>query len=106
LKEKDTLKKLYLAFEEAQAKIAQLETAHREPIAIIGMACRFPGGANNPKKYWDVLKNGVDTITDVPESRWDGSTYYDPDPEVAGKMYTTKGGFLNVPIDEFDAAFF
>jgi len=104
--ETETLKQLYITIKTAKAKIAQLETAHREPIAIIGMACRFPGGANNPEKYWDILKNGVDTITDVPESRWDGSAYYDPSPEAAGKMYTTKGGFINKPIDEFDAAFF
>jgi malonyl CoA-acyl carrier protein transacylase len=102
----ETLKKAFLALEKAEKKIAQLETAHREPIAIIGMACRFPGGANNPEKYWNILKNGVDTITDVPESRWDGGAYYDHNPEAAGKMYTTKGGFINLPIDEFDAAFF
>jgi acyl transferase domain-containing protein len=102
----ETLKKAFIALEKAENKISQLETAHREPIAIIGMACRFPGGANSPAQYWDILKNGIDTITDVPDSRWDGSAYYDPDPEAAGKMYTTKGGFLNVPVDEFDAAFF
>jgi acyl transferase domain-containing protein len=102
----DSLKKVYKALKTTQAKLAELENAQKEPIAIIGMACRFPGGANNPEKYWEMLKNGVDTITDVPDSRWDGSAYYDPDPEVPGKMYTTKGGFLNIPIDEFDATFF
>jgi acyl transferase domain-containing protein len=56
------------------------------------LACRFPCGANNPEKYWNILKNGVDTITDVPDSRWDGGAYYDPQPEAAGKMYTTQGG--------------
>ncbi len=102
----DTLRKAFIALEKAEKKIARLETAHREPIAIIGMACRFPGGANNPEKYWDILKNGVDTITEVPDSRWDGAAYYDPDPAVAGKMYTTKGGFLDIPVYDFDAAFF
>ncbi|OAD22606.1 protein containing Beta-ketoacyl synthase, partial [Candidatus Thiomargarita nelsonii] len=85
----DTLKKAFLALEKAEKKIAQLETAHREPIAIIGMACRFPGGANNPEKYWNILKNGIDTITEVPVSRGDWDSYYDPDQTAEGKMYTT-----------------
>jgi len=102
----DSVKKLYKALKTTQAKLAELENAQKEPIAIIGMGCRLPGGANNPEQYWEILKNGIDTITDVPASRWDGAAYYDSDPEVPGKMYTTKGGFLNVPIDEFDATFF
>jgi len=104
--ETDTLKKLYIALKKAEAKISQLETAHREPIAIIGVACRFPGGANSPEKYWEILKNGIDTIIEVPNSRWDAKAYYDPDIDAPGKMYTAKGGFLNVPVDRFDATFF
>jgi malonyl CoA-acyl carrier protein transacylase len=104
--ETDTLRKLYIALKKAQDKVSQLEAAHHEPIAIIGMACRFPGGANSPEKYWEILKNGIDTITDVPSNRWEGSAYYDSDLESPGKMYTTKGGFLEVDIKDFDAAFF
>jgi malonyl CoA-acyl carrier protein transacylase len=104
--ETETLKKLYIALKKAQEKISQLEAAHHEPIAIVGMACRFPGGANNPDQYWEILKNGIDTITEIPASRGDWESYYDPDPEAPGKMYTTKGGFLDIPVYDFDAAFF
>ncbi|RKZ93723.1 MAG: short-chain dehydrogenase [Candidatus Parabeggiatoa sp. nov. 1] len=104
--ETETLKKLYIALKKAQDKVSQLEAAHHEPIAIIGMACRFPGGANSPAQYWEILKNGIDTITEVPASRGDWDSYYDPDPEVPGKMYTTKAGFLDIPVYDFDAAFF
>jgi acyl transferase domain-containing protein/acyl carrier protein len=104
--ETETLKKLYIALKKAQDKVSKLEAAQHEPIAIIGMACRFPGGANNPAQYWEILKNGVDTITEVPASRGNWNDYYDSDPEVPGKMYTTKGGFLDIPIYDFDATFF
>jgi acyl transferase domain-containing protein len=57
-----------------------------EPIAIVGMGCRFPGGANSPSEFWELLKNGVDAIREVPPDRWDIDAYYDPDPKVPGKM--------------------
>ncbi|WP_026906950.1 type I polyketide synthase [Paucisalibacillus globulus] len=78
----------------------------RDTVGIIGMSCRFPGGANNPDRYWDNLIRNVDGISTVPESRWDIDEYYSENKKESGKMYTKKGGFLNVPIDEFDAAFF
>ncbi len=78
----------------------------REEVAIIGMSCRFPGGANSPEEYWDVLINGVSGICDMPHNRWDIDKYYSPDKTEAGKMYTKRGGFLNNPIDRFDAQFF
>ncbi len=76
-----------------------------EPIAIIGMGCRFPGGANTPESFWQLLHNGTDAITDIPPSRWDLKTYYDPDPDAPGKMYIKAGGFLD-DIDKFDPLFF
>ncbi|MCP4262403.1 MAG: SDR family NAD(P)-dependent oxidoreductase [Planctomycetes bacterium] len=102
----ETLKNLYIALKKSQDKISKLEAAQHEPIAIIGMACRFPGGANSPAQYWEILKNGIDTITEVPASRGDWDSYYDPDPDVPGKMYTTKAGFLDIPVYDFDASFF
>jgi malonyl CoA-acyl carrier protein transacylase len=104
--ETEILKQLYIALKKAQEKILQFETAQHEPIAIIGMGCRFPGGANDPTQYWNILKNGIDTTTSVPADRWDAAAYYDPDPDVPGKMYTTQGGFINLPLDRFDAEFF
>jgi hypothetical protein len=91
--ETETLKKLYIALKKAQDKVSQLEAAQHEPIAIIGMACRFPGGANSPAEYWEILKNGVDTITKVPASRGDWDSYYDPESlmrSILGKLKVMK----------------
>lgn len=79
--------------------------AKSESIALVGMDCRFPGGANSPEAYWELLRNGVDAITEVPPDRWDLSAYYDANPETPGKMYTRYGGFLD-QVDQFDPQFF
>ena len=78
-------------------------TTH-EPIAIIGIGCRFPG-AKDPQAFWRLLRDGVDAITDVPPDRWDVQTVYDPDPEAPGKTNTRWGGFLE-QVDQFDPFFF
>ena len=77
-----------------------------EPIAIIGMGCRFPGGANRPEAFWSILESGTDAIIDVPADRWDWRRFYDPKPDKPGKMYVRQAGFLQEPITEFDASFF
>ncbi len=84
---------------------SQLE-AHREPIAIVGMACRYPGGAVDPDKLWQLIETGTDCITDIPSSRWDVDKYYDSNKETPGKMYTKKGGFLKEDVALFDNTFF
>ncbi|WP_078959004.1 type I polyketide synthase [Streptomyces sp. NRRL S-4] len=76
-----------------------------EPIAIIGMACRLPGDANTPEEYWELLERGGDGIVEVPKDRWDAEALYNPDPEVPGTSYCSRGGFVT-PIDLFDAPFF
>ncbi len=76
-----------------------------ETIAIIGMACRFPNGANNPEAYWSLLRNGIDAISEIPKNRWDKTHYYEPEHENPGKISTNAGGFLD-KVDQFDAAFF
>ena len=75
-----------------------------EPIAIIGMGCRFPG-ADGPDEFWDLLRDGVDAVREVPAERWDVEAYYDPDPEAPRKMAYRWGGFLD-GVDGFDADFF
>jgi acyl transferase domain-containing protein len=75
-----------------------------EPIAIIGMGCRFPG-AGNPKAFWRLLRDGVDAVTEVPMDRWDLQAFYHPDLKAPGKMNTRWGGFLE-QIDQFDYHFF
>src|SRR5258708_29569217 len=78
----------------------------REPLAIIGLGCRFPGGADGPESFWRLLCDGVDAICDVPTDRWDIRKFYDPDPAARGRTYTRQGGFLRESIWEFDPAFF
>ena len=76
-----------------------------EPIAVIGMGCRLPGGINSPEAFWQALCDGVDAVTEIPASRWDVDKYYDPSPGVPGRMNTRWGGFID-DIDKFDAQFF
>ncbi|MBF6195896.1 type I polyketide synthase [Nocardia sp. CDC186] len=76
-----------------------------DPIVIVGMSCRFPGGVRTPEDFWDLLWQGRDAITEVPPQRWDIDAYYDPDPAALGAMYTRWGGFVD-GADEFDPAFF
>jgi len=78
---------------------------HPKPIAIIGMGCRFPGGADSPEAFWELLRDGVDAITEVPADRWNLQTFYDPDRGKPGKTYSRWGGFVE-QIDQFDAQFF
>ncbi|MEH2154848.1 type I polyketide synthase [Nostoc sp.] len=97
--------RLLLALKEARAKLEAVERSKSEAIAIIGAGCRFPGKANNPEAFWQLLRNGVDAITEVPPQRWDMDAYYDPEPDTPGKIYTRFGGFLE-DIDQFDPQFF
>ncbi|MEX2601916.1 MAG: SDR family NAD(P)-dependent oxidoreductase [Balneolaceae bacterium] len=99
------VKQALLAVKEMQAKIAAMEQAKAEPIAVVGMACHFPGNTNSPEELWDLLQNGGDGIIEVPKERWDSDSFYDSDPDVPGKMITRLGGFLK-DIDQFDAGFF
>src|SRR5690606_11400204 len=79
--------------------------ADEEPIAIVGLGCRFPGGANDPESFWRLLHAGVDCVAEVPPDRWNVQELYDPDPNAPGKMITRWGGFLN-NVDRFDPQFF
>ncbi len=84
---------------------SKLYAGKKEPIAIIGIGCRFPGDANSPDAFWKLLRDGVDAITEVPADRWNLDAFYDPDPTEPGKTYTRWGGFIK-QIDQFDARFF
>ena len=75
-----------------------------EPIAIIGVGCRFPG-ANNARAYWQLLQDGKDAIRDIPADRWDLDEFFDSDPQQPGKHYCRQGGFLD-QIDQFEPEFF
>lgn len=77
----------------------------REPIAIVGIGCHFPGGAVTADTYWDLLCAEVDATRELPRDRWEIGKFYDPDPAKLGKMNTFRGGFLD-RVDQFDAQFF
>jgi acyl transferase domain-containing protein/acyl carrier protein len=83
---------------------AEHREAKIEPIAIIGIGCRFPG-AHGPEAFWQLLREGVDAITEVPAERFNLHAFYDPDPATPGKMNTRWGGFLD-QVDQFDPHFF
>ncbi|MEZ0375243.1 MAG: beta-ketoacyl synthase N-terminal-like domain-containing protein, partial [Candidatus Sericytochromatia bacterium] len=76
-----------------------------EPIAVISMACRFPGGASSPEAFWELLESGRDAIGPIPASRWDVEAFYDPQQGLPGKMYLREGGFLE-DVDRFEPGFF
>jgi len=93
-----------LTLRRLRARVDELEAARHEPIAVVGLGCRFPG-ADGPEAFWALLRDGVDAVSEVPADRWDVDAYYDPDPEAPGKMSTRFGAFLQ-GIDRFDPQMF
>lgn len=99
------LKRAIVEIRALKERIAEIECGRREPIAVIGMGLRLPGGATTPEAFWQLLANGVDTVSPIPADRWDVNAYFDEDPEAPGRMYTRHGAFLD-GIDHFAAGFF
>jgi len=102
---RDLLREAIMQIRSLRSELETTRQQQREPIAIIGMACRFPGGADSPEAYWELLRHGVDAITEIPNQRWNIADHYDPDAEAPGKMYTRSGGFID-GVDQFDPQFF
>jgi acyl transferase domain-containing protein/acyl carrier protein/pimeloyl-ACP methyl ester carboxylesterase len=100
------LKRLSTALERRDAELADLRARAREPIAIVGMGCRYPGQVRSPRELWELLHTSRDAISEFPCDRgWDVEALYDPDPEHTGTSYTNQGGFVHDAAD-FDAEFF
>ncbi|WPZ32678.1 SDR family NAD(P)-dependent oxidoreductase [Thalassobaculum sp. OXR-137] len=82
-----------------------VSVAPSDGIAIVAMGCRLPGGVTDPRGFWEMLRDGVDAITEIPASRWDNTRFYSPDPELPGTIQTRHGGFVD-GIELFDPVFF
>lgn len=106
LMEDSKLLLLKRALHEIQTLKKEAAKHQNESIAIIGMACRFPGGCDTPEAFWEFLKNGGDGVGEVPANRFNMDRYYDEDASVLGKTYVKEGGFLTEDIRMFDANFF
>ena len=92
--------------QQARSRVSRALAARREPIAIIGIGCRFPGGADDPDSFWRLLRDGVDAIREVPPDRWPIDALLRSRPRRAGEAWPTRyGGFLD-DVDRFDARFF
>jgi len=102
----DYLKWVTADLHQTRRRLEEVEASRREPIAIVGMACRYPGGVRTPEDLWRLVERGVDAVGPFPENRdWDVEELYDPDPDRAGRSYTREGGFL-YEAGRFDADFF
>ena len=89
------------------ARLEVAEKADTEPIAVVGIGCRLPGGVNNADEYWKLLQDGASGVIRVPQERWDADEYYSDDYTVPGTICNHEGGFLTSwQPDEFDAEFF
>ncbi|MFD5389951.1 type I polyketide synthase [Streptomyces sp. NPDC127074] len=102
----DYLKRVTADLRQTQRRLKDVESAGHEPVAIVGMSCRFPGGVRSPEELWELVATERDAISELPTDRnWDLENLFHPDPDHPGTSYTREGGFIDDPAG-FDATFF
>ncbi|MFZ1178725.1 MAG: type I polyketide synthase, partial [Mycobacterium sp.] len=100
------IKKVAVELDEARARLREYEQRATEPVAVVGIGCRFPSGVDSPEELWEVVSEGRDLVSEFPTDRgWDVEGLFDPDPDAEGKTYSRWGGFLDDAAG-FDAGFF
>ncbi|MFE1252127.1 beta-ketoacyl synthase N-terminal-like domain-containing protein, partial [Streptomyces sp. NPDC058766] len=100
------LRRATTALLKTEKELDSERAARTEPIAVVSMACRLPGGIDTPEAFWELLASGGDAVGGFP-GRWRGLDLFDPDPEAEGKSYGCEGGFLaDGHVEDFDAGFF
>jgi acyl transferase domain-containing protein/fermentation-respiration switch protein FrsA (DUF1100 family) len=103
--QRELLQRAVAAVKELRSRLDAQQQRLSEPIAIVGIGCRFPGGADSPDDFWSLLERGASAVADIPEHRFPTAGYYDPNPDAPGKIAIRRAAFLN-EIDKFDADFF
>src|SRR4051812_15764003 len=98
------------ALKKAADKIKALSSENaalreRGPVAVVGLGCRFPGGADTPEQFWDLLAQGRDAVAEIPSTRWELAHWWDSDPDASGRMYVRDAALLD-RVNEFDPGFF
>jgi acyl transferase domain-containing protein/NADP-dependent 3-hydroxy acid dehydrogenase YdfG/acyl carrier protein len=103
---REYLKRVTIDLHDTRLRLREVEGESREPVAIVGMSCRYPGGASSPERMWELVSAGRDAISEFPSDRgWDLERLYDTDPDRRGTTYVREAGFVH-DAGEFDADFF